>query len=59
MNYKKPRGTQDWYGDSLEQLNEVLSILNSLVKGYGFQNIMTPTFESLIYLKSLLVIQQI
>lgn len=47
MNYKKPRGTQDWYGDSLEQLNEVLSILNSLVKGYGFQNIMTPTFESL------------
>lgn len=47
MNYKKPRGTQDWYGDSLEQLNEVLSILNSLVKAYGFQNIMTPTFESL------------
>jgi len=47
MNYKKPRGTQDWYGDSLEQLNEVLSILNALVKSYGFQNIMTPTFESL------------
>lgn len=47
MVYRRPRGTVDWYGDELAQLNEVVDKLMSIAKCYGFNEIVPPTFESL------------
>ena len=47
MNFSKPRGTKDWYGIEIHKLNEVKNILMSFLKSYCFEEIITPTFESL------------
>lgn len=47
MVFKRPRGTIDWYGNQLVQLNEVADSLKTLALRYGFEEIVPPTFESL------------
>lgn len=47
MEFKKPRGTIDWYGKNLLQFNEVKFKLQNLALNFNFQEINTPTFESL------------
>lgn len=47
MEFKKPRGTIDWYGKNLLQFNEVKFKLQNLAINFNFQEINTPTFESL------------
>ena len=47
MVFKRPRGTIDWYGNQLVQLNEVAGSLKTLALRYGFEEIVPPTFESL------------
>lgn len=47
MEFKKPRGTTDWYGSNLNKLNEIKLKLQNLAINFGFQEIVTPTFENL------------
>ena len=46
MNFNKPRGTKDWYGDEIYKLNEIRSILGTFLNSYCFTEIITPTFEN-------------
>ena len=47
MEFKKPRGTTDWYGSNLNKFNEIKFTLQNLAINFGFYEINTPTFESL------------
>ncbi len=45
MKYSKPRGTQDIFGDYMEQWLKVEKILKGILRRYGYREIRTPIFE--------------
>lgn len=47
MEFKKPRGTNDWFGLDLEYFNQIKDKLHQLAKNFGFEQIDVPTFENL------------
>lgn len=47
MNFQKPRGTLDWYGEPLAKFNSVADSLRVMANLYDFEEIVTPTFENL------------
>ena len=51
---QKPRGTSDWYGDSIDEYNYVCDSLKEVAKIYNFKQINTPTFEQLeLFIKNI------
>lgn len=46
-NFKKPRGTTDWYGIQLKKFNSIIDELKALALNYDFDQIDVPTFESI------------
>ncbi len=47
MNYTKPRGTTDTYGEKLAQFDGLKASLLFLASLYNYNRIETPTFEHL------------
>ncbi len=47
MNIKAPRGTNDFYGDYMDQLLDLEHQMRCLCDDYGFSEIRTPIFERL------------
>ncbi|MCK4537212.1 MAG: histidine--tRNA ligase [Candidatus Krumholzibacteria bacterium] len=45
MRFKKPRGTQDFYGETMVRWAGIESRLADLAKRYGYSEIRTPIFE--------------
>ncbi|MBU8922163.1 MAG: histidine--tRNA ligase [Bacteroidales bacterium] len=45
MRFKKPRGTQDFYGETMARWAGIESRLADLAKRYGYSEIRTPIFE--------------
>lgn len=45
MITQKPKGTQDWYGDSMQKRTVVEAIARRLCKVYNIKEISTPIFE--------------
>lgn len=45
MITQKPKGTQDWYGDSMQKRTVVEAIARKLCKVYNIKEISTPVFE--------------
>ncbi|MCK4549994.1 MAG: histidine--tRNA ligase [Candidatus Krumholzibacteria bacterium] len=45
MRFKKPRGTQDLFGDRMRSWAKVEEMLAALAGGYGYSEIRTPVFE--------------
>jgi histidyl-tRNA synthetase len=46
MRFKRPRGTQDLFGDRMRSWAKVEEMLAALARGYGYGEIRTPIFES-------------
>ena len=46
MDIKKPRGTNDFYGDKVILMRKIEDIVTQLCKSYGIDEIRTPMFES-------------
>jgi len=46
MKFKRPRGTNDLFGEQMERWLEVERRLTSFIRGYGYSEIRTPIFES-------------
>lgn len=46
MEFKKPRGTNDWFGKEVKEFELVVNKLKTIAKNYSFSEIKTPTFES-------------
>lgn len=44
-NFQKPRGTQDLYGLNLVKRDILINLLEQIARNYGFEKIVTPTFE--------------
>lgn len=42
---QKPRGTKDCYGEEMLKYETIIELLSTLSKIYGYQQIITPTFE--------------
>ncbi len=47
INFKKPRGTTDWYGIQLKKFNSIIDKLKEIASNYDFSQIDVPTFESI------------
>lgn len=47
INFKKPRGTTDWYGNQLKKFNSIIDKLKEIASNYDFDQIDVPTFESI------------
>ncbi|WP_094227999.1 histidine--tRNA ligase [Methanolobus psychrotolerans] len=47
MKISKPRGTRDFLPEDTKQRRHVENILRQIVRNWGFNEIITPTFESL------------
>lgn len=45
MITKKPKGTQDWYGESMHKRTVIEKIARDLCKVYNIKEIITPVFE--------------
>lgn len=45
MITQKPKGTQDWYGESMQKRTVVEAIARRLCKVYHIKEVMTPIFE--------------
>jgi len=45
MRFKRPRGTQDLFGDRMRSWARVEEMLAALARGYGYNEIRTPVFE--------------
>ena len=45
MRFKRPRGTQDLFGDRMRSWARVEEMLAALARGYGYSEIRTPVFE--------------
>jgi histidyl-tRNA synthetase len=45
MRFKRPRGTQDLFGDRMRSWARVEEMLAALARGYGYSEIRTPIFE--------------
>jgi histidyl-tRNA synthetase len=45
MRFKRPRGTQDLFGDRMRSWEKVERMLASLAEAYGYSEIRTPVFE--------------
>lgn len=46
MKFKRPRGTQDLFGDRMRSWAKVEEMLSALARGYGYREIRTPVFEA-------------
>ena len=46
MRFKRPRGTQDLFGDRMRSWAKVEEMLAALAGGYGYSEIRTPVFEA-------------
>ena len=46
MKFRRPRGTNDLFGEQMERWLEVESRLTSFIRGFGYTEIRTPIFES-------------
>lgn len=50
----KPRGTNDWYGLAMLKMDYLVALLTKLSQAYGYQHVITPTFESkAVFIQSL------
>ena len=45
MITQKPKGTQDWYGESMHKRTVVETIARKLCKVYNIKEVITPVFE--------------
>lgn len=45
MKFKRPRGTQDFFGEQMERWSAIESKLAGLARRYGYSEIRTPVFE--------------
>jgi len=45
MITQAPRGTQDWYGDSMQKRTVIEKICRDLAKVYNIKEVITPVFE--------------
>lgn len=46
MRIEKPRGTNDLYGDKLDNFNYIVDTLKKVAQKYNYSEIVTPIFES-------------
>ncbi|WP_338982892.1 histidine--tRNA ligase [Spiroplasma endosymbiont of Othius punctulatus] len=46
MNFKKPRGTEDLFGNKVNEYVAISTIIRDVMSKYNFDEIMTPVFES-------------
>lgn len=46
MEYKKLKGTRDYYGAESNKLRMTIEILEEVAKNYNYKKMVTPTFES-------------
>ncbi len=46
MKFKRPRGTQDFFGEDMARWSHVETKLKDLAYSYGYSEIRTPIFES-------------
>lgn len=50
----KPRGTNDWYGLAMLKMDYLVALFTKLSQAYGYQHVITPTFESkAVFIQSL------
>ena len=45
MITQRPKGTQDWYGDSMQQRTVLEKMARELCRVYNIKEIITPVFE--------------
>lgn len=45
MITQRPKGTQDWYGESMHKRSLIEALARKLCKAYNIKEIMTPVFE--------------
>ena len=45
MITQAPRGTADWYGDSMAKREKIEEVCKKIAASYNIKQIMTPVFE--------------